>query len=53
MYQISQNKACTVGVYADVPENETIKLMVYDGAVADLNSSQEKNKYILMQLFLK
>ena len=44
MYQISQNKACTVGVYADVPENETIKLMVYDGAVADLNSSQEKEQ---------
>ena len=44
LYQISQNKACTVGVYADVPENETIKLMVYDGAVADLNSSQEKEQ---------
>ena len=46
LYQISQNKACTVGVYADVPENETIKLMVYDGAVADLNSSQEKRTSI-------
>ena len=46
MYQISQNKACTVGVYADVPENETIKLMVYDGAVADLNSSQGKRTSI-------
>ena len=44
LYQISQNKASTVGVYADVPENETIKLMVYDGAVADLNSSQEKEQ---------
>lgn len=33
-----------IGVYADVPENETIKLMVYDGAVADLNSSQEKEQ---------
>ena len=41
LYQISQNKVCTVGVYADVPENKTIELMVYDGAVADLNSSQE------------